>query len=47
MDANLSAFSTETLKELLEAKLKKPQTETMKQIIETIRFELEAREKKD
>jgi hypothetical protein len=46
MDANLTAFSTDTLKDLLEAKLKKPQTDMLKQIVESIRNELESREKK-
>ncbi len=46
MDFNLAAFSTEHLKSLLEDKLKKPQTETIKQIVEAISKELQLREKK-
>lgn len=47
MDGNLSSFPTDTLKTLLEAKLKKPQTDTVKQVVEAIRNELESREKKN
>lgn len=46
MDFNLAAFSTEDLTKLLEAKLKKPQTEVMVQTIEAIRGELQSREEK-
>lgn len=46
MDFNLAAFSTEDLTKLLEAKLKKPQTDVMTQTIEAIRNELDARKEK-
>lgn len=46
MDFNLTAFSTEQLTSLLEAKLKKPQSEVMDQTIEAIRNELESRKVK-
>jgi hypothetical protein len=43
MDANLTAYSTETLQELLAAKLKKPSTPMLEQIIDAIRNELKDR----
>jgi len=46
MDFNLSAFSTEDLSKLLEAKLKKPQTEVMVETIKAIRDELNSRKGK-
>jgi hypothetical protein len=46
MDANLTAFSTEMLKELLEAKLKKPKSPHMVQIIEAIENEIKSRQEK-
>jgi len=43
MDANLTAFSTEDLMQLLAAKKKKPQNEITRQVIEAIQNELAAR----
>lgn len=46
MDANLTAYSTEMLKELLEAKLKKPKSVMMNQIVEAIQNEINSRKDK-
>ena len=45
MDYNLSAFSTEHLKELLEEKVKKPKPDHLVKIIEAIENEINSRKK--
>lgn len=46
MDANLTAYSTEMLHELLEAKLKKPKSPHMNQIVTAIENEIKSRQDK-
>lgn len=46
MDANLTAYSTEMLHELLAAKVKKPKSPHMVAIIEAIENEINSRKEK-
>lgn len=46
MDANLQAYSTEVLTELLTSKLKKPKSPYMEEIISAIENELKSRKEK-
>jgi hypothetical protein len=46
MDANLTAYSTEMLYELLAAKVKKPKSDHMVKIIEAIENEIKSRQEK-